>query len=80
MTDSNLDSTSIEVIEEALEEVFGKTTKDTIFLILVTKYNLEKNDIPKKPEVFRRMLEEILGSGGKVIENLIVLKSSERKR
>ena len=77
---SNLDSASIEVVEETLEEVFGRTTKNMIFSILVTKYNLEKYDIPRKPEVFRKMLEDFLGEGGKVIENLIIEKASGRKR
>lgn len=77
---SNITNAPIEVIEEALEEVFGRTTKNTIFSILVTKYNLEKQDIPKNPKIFQKMLNEILGSGGQVIENLIIEKISERKR
>ncbi len=78
--DSNLGKVPIEVIEEALEEVFGRTTKNTIFSILVTKYHIEKRDIPKKPKVFQKMLEEILGSGGKVVESLIIEKDASRKR
>lgn len=78
--DSTITSAPIEVIEEALEEVFGRTTKNTIFSILVTKYHVEKQDIPKNPKIFQKMLIEILGSGEQVIEKLIIEKVSERKR
>jgi len=80
LADSNMDEAPVEVIEEVLEEVFGRTTKNTIFSILVTKYNLKKQDIPRNPEVFQKMLEEFLGAGGKVIENLITEKISCKKR
>ncbi len=52
---------SLKALEEILEEALGETSKELIFILLEKKYNLKRSEVSKKPEVFRKALEDILG-------------------
>lgn len=70
---------SIKVVDEVLEEVFCRPGKEVVLSLLKKNYGLEKNDIPKRPEAFHKMLEEFFGASGRVIENMIIQKITYKK-
>lgn len=73
------EDSSIKVMEEVLEEVFCGPGKELILSILKENYGIEKKDIPRKSEVFHRMLEDFFGASGRVIETMIVQKIAYKK-
>jgi GTPase SAR1 family protein len=77
--DNEMNERSLKVLEEILEEVLGETSKEMIFIILEKKYDLKRNDVLKKPEVFRKALEDVLGAGGRVIETMVIQKITYRR-
>jgi hypothetical protein len=73
------DDSSIKAMEEVLEEVFCGPGKELVLSLLKENYNLEKEDILKKPEVFQRMLKDFFGNSGAIIESMIMRKLSEKR-
>jgi nucleoside-diphosphate-sugar epimerase len=64
-------------LTEAVENVFsslGEPSKQAIYLHLKNNYNIGKEEIPQKIEDFADALEEIFGSGAKLIE-IEIMKS-----
>lgn len=61
-------------VDTALQK-FGESVKNSIYYYLKKDFNLEKVEIPKKPEAFESALTSIFGEqGSKVIEKLILLE------
>ena len=62
----------LKTIEEIMINVFGKETFSKILLTLKRNYNLEWKEIPRRSKEFCLALQQILGSGSMIIEDLIV--------
>jgi len=73
------DDASIKAMEEVLEEVFCSPGKELVLSLLKENYDLEKEDILRKPEVFQKMLKDFFGSSGTVIENMIIRKLNAKR-
>lgn len=66
------DKILLDLVDRGIREVFGEPAVQFIYDYLEKSSSLRRDDIPKKPEVFVEGLEEMLGSGAKVIEKLIL--------
>ena len=53
-------------------QIFEERAMETIFRLLKERFDLEIEDIPKKPEVFSQALLGLLGKGATIIEDLIL--------
>jgi len=62
----------LDVVDQGLKDVLGEPAVRFIYDYLETNSSLKREDIPKKPETFVEGLEEMLSSGAKVIEKLIL--------
>jgi len=51
--------------------VLGGIVRQTIYDRIETRFDLERDEIPQRPNAFHQALEEILGAGAKVVERLI---------
>jgi len=60
------------IIEAKMVQIFGITATKFLFDYLESEHQLMKEDIPMKPEIFSRGLEEILESGAKMLEKNIL--------
>ena len=60
------------VIEETLKNTFKEAGANAIYLYLEKKFQLDKDEILKKPLMFSTGLKALLGSAAPVIENLIL--------
>jgi hypothetical protein len=70
-----------EVFLEAIDEEFsclGETGKRTIYFYLETKYKIKKHDIPVRIEAFTEAIEDIFGTGAKLLE-IRILKNLFKK-
>lgn len=77
---AELDDVPMAVVEEALEDAFGKSGKDLILSMLRRRYGAERGGTRKKAKAFQRALEEMLGSGTvRVTMSLIVEKMNEKR-
>lgn len=78
----------LEVVDEDIKRFFGEVVTQVIYGHLERKYNLKREEIPEKPEVFSNGLREIFGSGAITIEEIILknlfsklkLKYKEKER
>jgi len=66
------------VVIETLKQVFKEDGAETVYAFIENNSHLKRKEIVEKPEVFSEGLGRILGSGGSVIESLI-LKNLYRK-
>jgi len=73
------DDASIKAMEKVLEEVFCSPGKELVLSLLKENYDLEKEDILRKPEVFQKMLKDFFGNSGTVIENMIIRKLNAKR-
>jgi hypothetical protein len=71
--------TSIKAMEEVLEEVFCIPGKELVLSLLKENYDLEKEEILEKPEVFQKMLKDFFGNSGTIIESMIIRKLNEKR-
>lgn len=70
---------SIKVMEEVLEEVFCRPGKELVLSLLKKNYGLNEKDIPRKSDIFHKMLKDFFGDSGRVIESMIVQKITYKK-
>jgi len=70
--DKKFDKILLDVVDQGIRDVFGETAVQFIYDYLDKNSSLGRDDIPKKPEIFVEGLEEMLGSGAKVVEKLIL--------
>jgi hypothetical protein len=57
----------LESVDESLS-TFGSTASQAVYSVLEYIYDFKKNEIPFKIEAFIETIEEIFGSGAKLIE------------
>ena len=62
----------VESVESVICKVFGHVPCDTILNILEQRYHIKKESIPDEFRVFRKILIELLGYGGLIIEKIIL--------
>ena len=62
----------LESINETLDSIFGEATRQTLLYHMENKYGLPMSEIPMRTLEFRRALESLLGTGGKLIEHAIL--------
>jgi len=80
-----LDDASVRVVEETLQEAFGRTTKELILSLLEKNYSLKREEMPGKTEELQRALEKLFGTGtarvtvGLVVERLQMAGQIELK-
>jgi hypothetical protein len=68
----NFEKMLLSVIDESMKQIFGEGTTKSIYHYLENDYSLKYPDIPQKPEVFAKGLEEIFRSGSRVVEAVII--------
>ena len=61
----------LECIDEGID-VFGKSVKDVIYWRLQTIHNLERKNIPRKPDLFSESLRTFFGERSLSVEQSIV--------
>lgn len=66
------DKILLEVVDQGIRNVLGEPAVRFIYDYIEKNFSLRRNDIPVELEVFAEGLDEMLGSGAKVIENYIV--------
>lgn len=69
----------IEAIDEALSSL-GESSKTAIYHHLETAFNIKKQEIPNKVDVFSRALERLFGFGAKHLEILFMKSLSAKVR
>lgn len=67
-----LESLTLIVVDNVLQQVFKKEGKNIIYNFLAENFQLEREEIPDKPEIFSTGLKKLLGSGALVIERMIL--------
>jgi len=67
------DKTLLTALDESMENIFGKSATRAVYYFLEENYSLKLEDIPEKPQIFAKAIEEIFGdTGANVIETLLV--------
>ena len=66
------DKILLDVVDQGIREVFEETAVQFIYNYLERNSSLRREDIPEKIDIFVEGLEEMLGSGAKVIEKHIL--------
>ena len=70
--DSSRNDVVLKTIQNILLNVFGERSFKRILRIMREKYMLEWQEIPEKSQTFSSALEDILGRGSVIIEDLIL--------
>lgn len=68
----NFEKMLLSGIDESVKQIFGENVAKSIYHYLENDYSLKYSDIPQKPEIFAKYLEENFGSGSRVIEAVII--------
>lgn len=61
----------LECIDKALD-VFGASVRQVVYWGLEHEYGMKKTDVPTRPDVLCRHLEEIFGAGSEIVERSIL--------
>lgn len=61
-----------EIIDHVLKQVFGEEASNLIYKYLETNYNVKRNEIAEKIDVFAAGLESFLSTGAYVVERKIL--------
>jgi len=67
-----VDDLLLETIGDVLRQVFGENSAKIILRNMKKSYSLKWEEIPKRAQVFSDALRNLLGSGGVIIEDLIL--------
>ena len=76
--DRKSDALLLAVVDETLEKVFKGVGVQVIYASFEKNFQLKREDILKKPDIFSAGLEKLLGSAATVIEKLIVRNLYQR--
>ena len=68
----------LEIIDDVLETIFGETGKETIMRILDERLSFTPTEIGESPKVFLEGLEDIVGSGARVVAKSIAARMCTR--
>lgn len=68
-----LDGAPVRVVEETLQEAFGRNAKELIFSLLEKNYGLKREEMPGRTEELQKALEKMVGAGtARVTVSLVV--------
>jgi len=68
----NREGLILKTIEEILTNIFGRETFNKMLLVMKKNYALEWREIPRRSKEFSIALNQILGTGSMIIEDLII--------
>jgi len=71
------DSAVLEAVDYGLA-VLGETVRQAIYSYVEMKYQVEREEIPEKLDVFRKASDGLFGAGAKVVEKLIARRLYSR--
>lgn len=71
VTVNKVDYVLLMVINNILEDIFGKKARALILQAMEKKYSFKWRELPDKVQVFSDALHEMLGKGSVIIEDLI---------
>lgn len=74
---SSIDEALLNSIFSALT-VLGSSVIDSILYFEKSKYSIDRDDIPRKVDVFMKGLRDLLGYGGGVVEKLAIRNFAEK--
>lgn len=77
MPNRDFDKLLLEAVDEGLSSL-GESPKRAIYFYLKERFNVKKQEIPHKIEVFTDGIEKIFGLGANFLENLIVKRLYEK--
>ncbi|MEM4450258.1 MAG: hypothetical protein QXQ33_05500 [Nitrososphaerota archaeon] len=72
------DKTFLETLDETLEFILGEGGKQVIYYYLQNIYEISKEGILERPELFTDLLNKFFGVGAKIIEKEIVKKQCQK--
>jgi len=67
-----VDDLLLETIGDVLRQVFGENSAKIILRNMKKSHSLKWEEIPKRAQVFSDALRNLLGSGGVIIEDLVL--------
>jgi len=70
--ENEFDAMLLEAVDEALKEIFGQTATRTIYAHIENHLSMKRKEIPKRLEDLHKGLDEFLGSGAFVVEEMIL--------
>jgi len=73
----DFDKLLLEAVDEGLS-LMGESSKQAIYFHLEKSFNIKRQEIPCKMEVFEHSLEKIFGLGANFLEVLIMKRIHER--
>ena len=62
----------LRTLDEILTDVFSEKSVDDIFGTMESVYHLKKEDIPENTRLLSNVLENIIGTGHYIIEDMLV--------
>jgi len=71
-TYKKFDKILLDVVDQGIRDILGETAVQFIYNYLERSFSLRRDDIPEKLEIFAEGLEEMLGSGAKVVEKFVL--------
>ena len=77
LTHDRLDGILLEAVDYGLT-VLGETVRQAIYKRLENHYELKRNEIPERLEVFHKALEGIFGASTRIVERLIARSLYQR--
>jgi hypothetical protein len=77
LDEKKFDRIFLEAVDEALASL-GESARQSIYFHLDRKFNVPREDIPRRYEDFARGLEKIFGVGSRFIEILIMKKLHDK--
>ena len=67
-----LDNLLLETVDKTMKQVFTETGTKVIYDFLESNSHLKREEIAEKPKVFSTGIKKLLGSGGPVIEKIVL--------
>ena len=77
MPKNRFDKLLLEAVDEGLSSL-GESSKQAIYFHLARSFNIRRNNIPSKIEVFAEAIEKIFGLGANFLEALIMRRLYEK--
>jgi hypothetical protein len=77
LVEKEFDELLLEAVDEGLS-VLGESSKQAIYFHLAISFNIKKEEIPEKIEIFADAIEKIFGLGAKFLEISIMKRLFEK--
>jgi hypothetical protein len=63
---------TVKVIDDVLNQILGREATQLLYKCLECNYRIQKDEIAEKLDSFNCALEDYLGAGAAIIENMII--------